>query len=51
MRVSNAAAITLYESEGFAAVGRRDSYYPPYADSTFREDALVMRRPVGLRIA
>src|SRR4029077_3902624 len=50
VRVSNAAAIGLYESEGFAAVGRRESYYPPRADGTFREDALVMRRPVGVRL-
>lgn len=51
VRVSNAPAIALYQSEGFAAVGRRDAYYPPFGDGTFREDALVMRRPVvGSRI-
>jgi ribosomal-protein-alanine acetyltransferase len=42
VRVSNAAAITLYEREGFAPVGRRIAYYPPDASGT-REDALVMR--------
>jgi ribosomal-protein-alanine N-acetyltransferase len=47
VRVSNAAAIALYEAEGFAAVGRRESYYPPLGEAALREDALVMRRPVA----
>ncbi len=46
VRVSNAAAIALYESEGFVPVGRREGYYPPLGDG-FREDALVMRRSVA----
>jgi ribosomal-protein-alanine N-acetyltransferase len=46
VRVSNTAAIALYAAEGFAAVARRVAYYPP-AESKEREDALVMRRPLG----
>ncbi len=44
VRVSNAAAIALYESEGFAPVGRRERYYPTSGPEQLREDALVMRR-------
>ncbi|MDV6328908.1 ribosomal protein S18-alanine N-acetyltransferase [Idiomarina sp. Sol25] len=40
VRASNAAAIRLYERNGFDTVGRRVNYYPA-ADG--REDALVMR--------
>lgn len=40
VRASNAAAIRLYEGNGFDTVGRRVNYYPT-ADG--REDALVMR--------
>jgi ribosomal-protein-alanine N-acetyltransferase len=40
VRASNAAAIRLYEGNGFDTVGRRVNYYPA-ADG--REDALVMR--------
>ncbi|HYQ99917.1 MAG TPA: ribosomal protein S18-alanine N-acetyltransferase [Casimicrobiaceae bacterium] len=47
VRVSNLPAIALYESEGFAAVGRREAYYPPLGERGFREDALVMRRSVA----
>lgn len=43
VRVSNAAAIALYERERFVRVGRRNAYYPPGRDG-MREDALVMRR-------
>jgi ribosomal-protein-alanine acetyltransferase len=43
VRVSNAPAIALYESEGFAPVARRHNYYPATARSK-TEDALVMRR-------
>lgn len=46
VRVSNAAAIALYERAGFERVARRAAYYPPGPDGT-REDALVMRRIVG----
>ena len=46
VRISNGVAIALYEAEGFAAVGRRESYYPPLGPGAVREDALVMRRPV-----
>jgi ribosomal-protein-alanine N-acetyltransferase len=44
VRVSNAAAIGLYESEGFARVARRERYYPASGPHQLREDALVMRR-------
>jgi ribosomal-protein-alanine N-acetyltransferase len=44
VRVSNAAAIALYESEGFTPVGRRERYYPATGPDQVREDALVMRR-------
>lgn len=37
VRVSNAAAIALYESFGFRASGRRKRYYPDN-----KEDALIM---------
>ncbi len=43
VRISNRAAIALYQGEGFEPVGRRDDYYPA-SDGTPREDALVMRR-------
>ncbi len=46
VRVSNKAAIALYEQEGFVRVARRAAYYPAGADGV-REDALVMRRNVG----
>jgi ribosomal-protein-alanine N-acetyltransferase len=39
VRVDNAAAITLYEREGFVEVGRRPGYY-----DRGRVDAVVMRR-------
>ena len=43
VRISNAAAIALYQSAGFEPVARRANYYPatPHAQG---EDALVMRR-------
>jgi [ribosomal protein S18]-alanine N-acetyltransferase len=44
VRPSNIAAIALYETEGFARVGRRDAYYPRAGPDAAREDALVMRR-------
>ena len=43
VRVSNAAAISLYESAGFAPVARRHNYYPA-SERAKGEDALVMRR-------
>ena len=46
VRASNVAAIGLYESEGFAPVARRVSYYPGAAAEDPREDAIVMRRTV-----
>ncbi len=45
VRVSNVAAIALYERAGFARVGRRNGYYP---GGQVPEDALVMRRAIGL---
>jgi ribosomal-protein-alanine acetyltransferase len=47
VRVGNAPAIALYEHAGFARVARRAAYYPPDA-AGIREDALVMRRDVGV---
>jgi len=43
VRVSNAPAIALYESTGFAHIARRADYYPAGPDGK-REDALVMRK-------
>lgn len=39
VRVSNQAAIALYQDEGFCAIGQRPGYYPA---ANGREDALVM---------
>ena len=50
VRESNVAAVALYESEGFVEVARRRAYYPSGRDGRdgeAREDALVMRRPIG----
>ena len=47
VRVGNASAIALYEQAGFERVARRAAYYPPDA-AGMREDALVMRRGVGM---
>lgn len=47
VRVSNLAAIALYQSEGFEAVARREGYYPATSRSP-REDALVLRRALGV---
>ncbi|HVE49313.1 MAG TPA: ribosomal protein S18-alanine N-acetyltransferase [Casimicrobiaceae bacterium] len=46
VRVSNRAAIALYQSEGFAPVARRHHYYPATARSRI-EDAIVMRRKIS----
>ncbi|HET9045894.1 MAG TPA: ribosomal protein S18-alanine N-acetyltransferase [Casimicrobiaceae bacterium] len=43
VRVSNIAAIALYESAGFTRIARRSGYYPPMGPGVPREDALVMR--------
>ena len=47
VRAGNRAAIALYETSGFTAVGRRVAYYPPISPQSAREDALVMRRALG----
>jgi [ribosomal protein S18]-alanine N-acetyltransferase len=47
VRVSNTAAIALYERAGFVSVARRADYYPPGSSGAIREDALVMRRDAG----
>ncbi len=41
VRLSNHAALGLYQGCGFAIIARRKDYYPTLADG--REDALVMR--------
>jgi [ribosomal protein S18]-alanine N-acetyltransferase len=43
VRVSNLAAIALYEAAGFMSIARRVAYYPPSNPGIGREDALVMR--------
>jgi len=43
VRQSNLAAMALYESCGFRAIGRRRGYY---AAAAGREDAIVMARPL-----
>jgi len=45
VRPSNTRAIGLYESLGFALIGRRPAYYPAPGG---REDALVMARELTL---
>lgn len=50
VRVSNAPALALYESEGFVPVARRHDYYPATA-TTPGEDALVLRRAIAPREA
>ncbi len=44
VRLSNAPARALYESEGFNEVGRRFDYYPAH---TGREDAVIYARVLG----
>lgn len=48
VRASNASAIALYEAEGFTSVARRVGYYPGATTDAPREDALVMRRALGI---
>jgi ribosomal-protein-alanine N-acetyltransferase len=43
VRVSNAPAIALYQSERFVPIARRKAYYPARRPDEPREDALVMR--------
>jgi [ribosomal protein S18]-alanine N-acetyltransferase len=44
VRISNAAAISLYTGAGFVPVARRAGYYPATHPDDAREDALVLRR-------
>jgi ribosomal-protein-alanine N-acetyltransferase len=44
VRASNAAAIGLYQSEGFNEIGRRRGYYPAEKG---REDALLLAKSLG----
>ncbi|HSH85413.1 MAG TPA: ribosomal protein S18-alanine N-acetyltransferase [Guyparkeria sp.] len=44
VRMSNRAAIALYESTGFADIGYRKAYYPA---PDGREDARLMRHPLS----
>lgn len=46
VRASNAPAIALYESVGFAHIARRVDYYPAGPGGQ-REDALVMRKDLA----
>ena len=46
VRPSNTAAIRLYQSMGFRQVGLRRGYYQAVGG---REDAAVLRRPLGIR--
>src|SRR5512135_130749 len=48
VRIGNLPAIALYEAAGFSPVARRAGYYPPAVPGDAREDALVMRCPLGL---
>ena len=45
VRASNAAAIALYRSAGFADIGWRKGYY---ASAEGREDAMMMRLALGI---
>ena len=44
VRVSNAPAQYLYQSEGFCELGRRSGYYPHDKDG--REDAVIYAKPL-----
>ena len=49
VRLSNSAAISLYEKMGFAEVGRRANYYKVRGSATDdHEDALVMAKDLTL---
>lgn len=45
VRESNQVARGLYESEGFAEIGRRQRYYPT---DDGREDAILMALPIAM---
>lgn len=45
VRPSNWRAVTLYLSEGFNEVGRREDYYPAEGG---REDALIFAKPLSM---
>ena len=47
VRVSNQAAIQLYQNHGGKTIGRRANYYS-IAHSTQKEDALVMELPIKI---
>ena len=47
VRAGNVEAIALYEAAGFSPVARRAGYYPAATTGGMREDALVMRCPLG----
>ncbi|MDR1367985.1 MAG: ribosomal protein S18-alanine N-acetyltransferase [Candidatus Accumulibacter sp.] len=49
VRPSNTRALALYTQYGFQQIGLRRAYYPP--EGGVREDALVMRRPLGEIVA
>ncbi|MDX8414082.1 MAG: ribosomal protein S18-alanine N-acetyltransferase [Mariprofundales bacterium] len=44
-RVSNQAAITLYQHHGFTTIATRKNYYRPTLPNIQREDAVVMFKP------
>ena len=48
VRAGNRPAIALYEAAGFTPVARRAGYYPAAMSGGEREDALVMRCPLGM---
>jgi ribosomal-protein-alanine acetyltransferase len=48
VRAGNAPAIALYVAAGFSPVARRAGYYPAATPGGVREDALVMRCPLGV---
>ncbi len=47
-RVSNVAAITLYEKLGFIETGRRENYYNVASSDNRREDAILMAKELTL---
>jgi len=46
VRVTNQAAICLYQRHGFHIDGDRKNYYPAASGATGREDAVLMSRPL-----
>tara|TARA_Y100001935_G_scaffold223408_1_gene198820 strand:+ start:53195 stop:53671 length:477 start_codon:yes stop_codon:yes gene_type:complete len=45
VRISNVGAQSLYQSEGFCEVGRRNGYYPHATNG--REDAIIYAKPIN----